>query len=116
MELLQGEKSHLAAEEIYQLVKKEQPNISLGTVYRNLEVLTALGLLARVVFTDGKSRYELAGLGHHHHLICLTCGDTVDIQTCPVSGEIECLMKAQQFQPAHHHFEVYGYCAKCKNL
>ncbi|NPV27395.1 MAG: transcriptional repressor [Firmicutes bacterium] len=115
LDLLKQEKIHLAAEEIYQAVRQTQPNISLGTVYRNLEVLTELGLLSKVVFTDGKSRYELAERGHHHHLICLGCGDTVDIPDCPVDKTIDCFMRDKKFRPARHHFEVYGYCAKCQD-
>ncbi|MDH7478772.1 MAG: transcriptional repressor [Syntrophomonadaceae bacterium] len=64
---------HLSAEEVYQRVKGVQPRISLATVYRNLELLTRLGLLQQFSLADGTRRYELAS-HHHHHLVCIDCG------------------------------------------
>lgn len=105
-------RAHLTADDVFQEVKKVQPNISLGTVYRNLELLTQAGTLAKAVFSDGKSRFEYAG-EHHHHLICLCCGSAVDIPVCPVGEELISFMRNSKFQACHHHFEVYGYCAQC---
>lgn len=105
-------KAHLTADDVFQEVKRCQPNISLGTVYRNLELLTQAGTLSKATFSDGKSRFEFAG-GHHHHLICLNCGTAVDIPACPVGEELLAFMRDSNFQPCHHHFEVYGYCAQC---
>lgn len=112
IQVIRSNRSHLTADDIFQEVKKSQPNISLGTVYRNLELLTQTGSLSKAVFSDGKARFEFAG-GHHHHLICLSCGAAVDIPVCPVGAELTSFMQNSGFQPCHHHFEVYGYCAGC---
>jgi len=114
LETLARQQSHMSAEEIYQTVKMLQPKISLGTVYRNLEVLTETGRTYRTSFTDGKARYELASIGHHHHLVCMKCGEIEDIIACPMEREIESIVQSRDFQPLHHYFEVYGYCRKCK--
>lgn len=103
---------HLTADDVFQRVKTSQPNISLGTVYRNLELLTQAEVLSKAVFSDGKARYEFAG-AHHHHLICLTCGTAIDIPLCPVGDELKAFIHASQFQACAHHFEVYGYCLEC---
>ncbi|KYZ77810.1 hypothetical protein AXX12_17260 [Anaerosporomusa subterranea] len=112
LQVIRSSRAHLTADDIFQQVKKSQPNISLGTVYRNLELLTQAGSLSKAVFSDGKARFEFTG-AHHHHLICLSCGSTVDIPVCPVGEEVTAFMKSSNFQPCHHHFEVYGYCAQC---
>ena len=112
LQAIRTSQAHLTADDIFQQVKKTQPNISLGTVYRNLELLTNSGELSKAVFSDGKARFEFAG-AHHHHLICLSCGSTVDVPVCPVGQELTEFMRESNFLACHHHFEVYGYCAKC---
>lgn len=115
LDVLSQNASHLSAEEIYQTVKQLHPSISLGTVYRNLEILTEIGLIDRVSFADGKSRYELASSGHHHHLVCLKCGEIENIMACPMAKNMEAFMEKRNFQPLLHYFEIYGHCAKCQS-
>jgi Fe2+ or Zn2+ uptake regulation protein len=114
LEALANQNSHLSAEEIYQAVKIENPKISLGTVYRNLEVLTETGKIYRSSFADGKARFELAQAGHHHHLVCMKCGEIENISTCPMVREIAGIIESHDFKPLHHYFEIYGYCRKCR--
>ena len=113
LDLLSASKVHLGAETIYQRVREEQPNISMGTVYRNLDTLSEMGLVRRCSFADGKSRYELEEGDHHHHMICLRCGDIVDLPQCPMDPTMRAYLNSQGFKPSHHHFEVYGYCQNC---
>lgn len=114
LDILTEQQSHLSAEEIYQAVKILQPNISLGTIYRNLEILSEMGTIYRASFADGKARYELASEGHHHHLVCLKCGDIENLTACPMAKDIESFIQSRDFEPLHHYFEIYGYCKKCK--
>lgn len=116
LEVLQMSKAHLCAEDVYQLVRVRQPKISLGTVYRNLEMLVEMGLINRATFADGKSRYEIAAGEPHHHLICLKCGQIEDMPLCPLEKDrdIDIYMQNRHFQPVQHYFEVYGYCANCR--
>jgi Fur family ferric uptake transcriptional regulator len=114
LDVFTNNNAHLSAEEVYQSVKIIRPNISLGTVYRNLEVLVNLGLINRSTFADGKSRYELANGEHHHHLVCIKCGHIEDMHECPMARNIELFIENQDFKPIHHYFEVYGYCSNCK--
>ena len=114
LDTLTNQPAHLSAEEIYQTVKTQQPTISLGTVYRNLEVLTETGKIYRTSFADGKARFELASTGHHHHLVCIKCGEIEDIIACPMARGIESIVKSRDFKPLHHYFEIYGYCRKCQ--
>ncbi|MGI5900852.1 MAG: Fur family transcriptional regulator [Desulfitobacteriia bacterium] len=107
---------HLVAEDVYQIIKSELPNISLGTVYRNLDRLSRQGTLIKTVFPDGKARYERANPKHHHHMICLGCSDIIDILECPLREEIEELAEEENFLIDYHRFEIFGYCKNCHLL
>jgi len=113
LDLLTNSKCHLGAETIYQKIREEQPNISLGTVYRNLDTLNEMGLIERCNFADGKARYEINAGDHHHHMVCMRCGEIEDLPECPMNSEIQSYLSQQDFQPVQHHFEVYGYCSHC---
>ncbi len=81
--LLENEKEHLSAEEVFFLVKKKSPEIGLATVYRTLEILTDLKIIDKVNFNDGVARYDLRkeGAKHfHHHLLCLKCGTIEEVE------------------------------------
>lgn len=114
LEVFNKNNAHLSAEEVYQSVRTARPNISLGTVYRNLEVLVNLGLINRATFADGKSRYEIALGEHHHHLVCIKCGHIEDMPECPMAKGVQVFIQNQDFKPVQHYFEVYGYCANCR--
>ena len=71
---------HLTAEEIYELIKVDYPEIGLATVYRTIQLLLELSLIDRINLDDGFVRYEISNHDgsenkhHHHHLICTKCG------------------------------------------
>ncbi len=113
LDLLENSKCHLGAETIYQKIREEQPNISLGTVYRNLDILTEMGLIHRSSFSDGRARYERNDGDHHHHMVCMSCGEIEDLPECPMNPAIQSYLNKQDFRPVQHNFEVYGYCAQC---
>lgn len=104
----------MTAEEVYSTVRESQPNVSLGTVYRNLQGFSAQGVVRKILLADGKARYELAGNIHHHHLICLTCGDTEEVPWCPIGPEVSAFMNSRNFIAESHQFEIYGYCGRCR--
>ena len=113
LDMVRNGKGLMTAEEVYDNVRLSQPNLSLGTVYRNLQKFSELGLIARVLLADGKARFEISGHTHHHYLICMTCGKTKDVPWCPIGSEINDYMEKQKFAPVSHQFEVYGYCSAC---
>lgn len=115
LDLLVSSPEHMSAEEIYQKARVLQPNISLGTVYRNLDTLSEQGLIIRTSFADGKARYEMAGMDHHHHLICLQCGEIKDLEQCPMAPALKTALQEADFEVVQHQFEVYGYCPKCQH-
>lgn len=114
LDILHESKVHsISADEIVNQAREQQPNISAGTVYRNLNILCDLGLLRQIDSVGATRRYEL-NTGHHHHLVCLGCRETVAIDFCPLNDEVRELAKLSGFDVADHSFEVRGYCTKCR--
>ncbi|MEQ8175601.1 MAG: Fur family transcriptional regulator [Syntrophomonadaceae bacterium] len=105
--------SQLTGEEIASLARDKQPSISTGTVYRNLKLLSELGLIRNVASIDGIRRFENASV-HSHHLVCLRCKNTVEIDFCPMNNELQKLAEKYGFQIADHDFQIRGYCMECK--
>lgn len=76
---LAGTKEHPTADTVYMHVKEEFPNISLGTVYRNLNLLTSLGEAIKISDPDGADRFDGCVLPHSH-FFCTCCGKVLDIE------------------------------------
>ncbi len=115
--LLENEKDHLSAEEIYMLVKLKTPDIGLATVYRTLEMLTELNVLDKVNFNDGLSRYDMRkeGAKHfHHHLLCLECGNIDEIEE-DLLGDVEKIVETNFcFKVTDHRLTFHGICQSCQ--
>lgn len=110
---------HLTSEEIYDMVKKQIPEIGLATVYRNVQVLFEVGFLEKVNLDDGFVRYELAnsndaGNHRHHHLICLECGQVYSFED-DLLEQLECRIRDKMdFKVVNHEVKLYGYCSQCQ--
>ena len=124
IDVLAGTKEHLSAEELYMQVHEAYPNVGLTTVYRTLDLLEGMGVVAKLHFGDGRSRYELieslTNQGHHHHLVCTTCKRVVDYDDF-VDEELELLKKVEKelsrkhgFQIMGHFVQFYGKCSRCR--
>ncbi|GAB6151787.1 Fur family transcriptional regulator [Desulfosporosinus burensis] len=106
---------HLSAEEVYMLVKHQNPEIGLATVYRTLDILAVIGVLLKNDFGDGRSRYEFSRKDehHHHHLICLRCGNVSEFDDDLLESLEAVIIKRNQFKVMDHDLKFYGYCKHC---
>ncbi|MGY4690196.1 ferric iron uptake transcriptional regulator [Salibacterium sp. K-3] len=115
--LLENEKDHLSAEDVYLLVKEKAPEIGLATVYRTLELLNELEVVDKINFGDGVSRYDLRkeGADHfHHHLVCIECGTVDEIQE-DLLGDVEKVVEANwDFKIKDHRLTFHGVCHRCR--
>ena len=114
---LDSKENHMCAEDVYAAVKDENPDIGLATIYRSLELFTALDLLKKLDFGDGKSRYELNDhnlQNSHHHLICLGCGRVVEFSYDGLDEVKQEIAKENGFEVVDSQLKVYGYCAECR--
>ena len=109
---LMTRKDHPTADVVYDHVRKELPNISLGTVYRNLTLLSETGELLRLRVGDGIDHFD-ATTTPHYHFICQKCGCVTDLDM-EVTNSI-CEMASQHFGGTiqGHVTYFYGDCENC---
>lgn len=111
---------HLTAEEIYDCVKEMYPEIGLATVYRTIQVLSDLKLIDNLNLNDGYIRYEIGKVGqdkslhHHHHLICLECGQVLTFEDDLLEKLEEKIQESMGFTVENHDLKLYGICSSCK--
>ncbi len=91
-----------------------------SSVYRNLTILEEVGAVTRIVTSDEFARYELAEhlTGHHHHLICTSCGDVADFELDhatehTLDAALHKAAKAAGFQVGEHRLDLLGTCTNC---
>lgn len=113
LEELQSVKTHPTADEVYGLVRKHLPRISLGTVYRNLEVLSGLGLVRKLENAAGQKRFD-GDMSFHHHIRCVECGRVSDIFNAPKLQGIDQGLDTD-FQVTGFQLEFTGICPQCQN-
>jgi len=109
---------HLTAEEIYECVKTNNPDIGLATVYRTIQLLAELNLIDKLNLGDGFIRYEISNKGqedahHHHHLICLNCGSVLTFQGDFMEDLEDRIQEAMNFTVVDHEVKLFGYCKAC---
>ena len=117
--LSDSEDSHLTAEEIYDVVRLEYPEIGLATVYRTIQLLLELQLIDQINLDDGCVRYEVRGSDaggqhHHHHLICLSCGRVFSFNGDLLETLEEYIRDKNGFQVVDHKVQLYGHCKECQ--
>lgn len=114
--LLENLHDHPSAEEIYQLVRDQNPRVGLATVYRTLELFCELGILHELNFDNNCRRYELEqGDHHHHHLICLKCNKIVEFNDYILKDLEGDIQSRYDFDVVDHRIKFYGYCSDCKS-
>ena len=111
LEELKSVTTHPTADEIYGMVRQKLPRISLGTVYRNLEVLSSLGLVRKLENAAGQKRFD-GDVSPHHHIRCDTCGKVGDIFDAPDISGIEQGVSTD-FQITGLSLEFSGICPQC---
>ncbi|MDX9754723.1 MAG: transcriptional repressor [bacterium] len=112
-EALGRTRSHPTAEWIYDQVKQEIPDLSLGTVYRNLKILVEEGRARVIHAEDGKDHFD-AHVEAHHHLICKQCGKVVDYYTSEETGLAQRIETDTGFLIDSDGLKLSGFCKDCK--
>ncbi len=113
--LLENPNQHLAAEDIYVMVRRAHPEIGMATVYRTLDLLSTEKIINEMNFEEGYSRYELESQTHHHHLVCLKCGKIIEFNDNLLEEVEEVISKEHGFSIVGHLLKFYGYCSHCSN-
>lgn len=106
-------KSHPTADEVYRIVRKRMPKVSLGTVYRNLDLLSESGVIGRLK-TSG-SQYQFDGnTEDHFHVRCVECGRIDDVEAVDIRMPETLVEESSGYQFVGYRLEFRGYCPTCR--
>ena len=111
LEELRAVTTHPTADEIYEMVRKKLPRVSLGTVYHNLQALSRVGVIRKLPGTP--MRFD-GNVRQHYHIRCIHCGGVADL---PITKEIvvlEDVREATDWDLVGHEIEFLGVCPQCK--
>lgn len=111
-EFLQTRKDHPTADMVYTNVRRKNPNISLGTVYRNLTCLAEDGEINRLNMGDGVDRFD-ADTTPHYHFVCTACGCVIDLEMDSIESITEAAAAHFKGHIAGHKTYFYGVCGSC---
>jgi Fur family ferric uptake transcriptional regulator len=113
LEQLRKVVSHPTADEVYAMVRRRLPRISLGTVYRNLEILAEGGAIRRLDMAGRQRRYD-GNLEHHYHVRCVRCGRVGDVVSRPLPELDNAFRGSSDYEIIGHRLELVGLCPRCK--
>ena len=113
-EALGARDDFVSAQQLHAAMKADGSPIGLATVYRALSDLAVEGDADALRAGDGESRYRACvSAGHHHHLICRSCGRTVEIQADDIEQWAAGVAAQHGFRDPQHVVDVFGTCAAC---
>lgn len=105
--------SFASAQEIHDTLKRRGESIGLSTVYRNLQSLAESGEVDALRNDDGEVLYRRCSSGHHHHLVCRSCGTTVEVEGPTVEKWADRTASEHGFVDISHTLEIFGTCVDC---
>lgn len=104
--------THPTVEEVYNALKPDNPNLSLGTVYRNLNQLSEAGMLMKIPIADGSDRFD-GRTDCHYHMICEKCGRVFDIELDCLDEIPQTVMRENGHRITRVTLNLKGVCAGC---
>jgi len=109
------QKGHLSADDLCDLVRREDPGIGRATVYRTLQWMVGAGIARKVDFGEGRSRFE-PSFRHprHFHLVCRSCHRSSEFLSSDVEAIVEEIAGLRGFEPVQTVLQVYGTCEECR--
>lgn len=102
-----------SAQQLHARLRVEGGSVGLATVYRALQQLADDDKVDVRRTEDGEATYRLCSSGHHHHLVCRSCGRTVEVQSRAVERWAATVAQEQGFTGIEHMVEITGTCAAC---
>src|ERR1700685_2565477 len=107
-----GDGTHLSADTIHQRVRHELPDVSLGTIYRTLDILRQIGLVQAFSHDGGAARYE-ATFEKHHHLLCTQCNALSNVRVEGIAQMAVAIAERAGFKDVDFSLTIVGRCADC---
>jgi len=105
--------THPTADELYGLVKRRVPHVSLGTIYRNLDALAEAGVIRKLEMSGMQKRFD-GNLEEHHHVRCISCGRVADVRVETDRDMDYPIMDASGYRITGQTVEFSGLCPECQ--
>lgn len=102
-----------SAQEIHDLLKRSGDTVGLSTVYRTLQALADGGEVDVLRSEEGEALYRRCSDTHHHHLVCRSCGSTVEVEGPTVERWANSIAEKYRFRDVSHTLEIFGTCPAC---
>jgi len=113
-EVLQSFRDFRSAQEIHDLLHKRGTSVGLATVYRTLQKLADAGEVDVLRTEDGEAIYRRCSDTHHHHLVCRSCGATVEVEGPAVERWTRAIATEHGYADVSHTLEIFGTCPACR--
>ncbi len=113
MEALGAGAGHMTADEIMRWTAARYPAINLATIYRTLDLLASVRLVTQTDLGGASSTFELVGESLHHHLVCSSCGATIEVDDALLVPLRERLLRDYGFRAGVSHMALFGTCRAC---
>lgn len=101
------------ASQIHDDLRHAGAGIGLTTVYRTLQLMAGADQLDSIRTDDGETAYRRCSTGHHHHLVCRSCGRTVEVEGPAMETWTTQIAADHGFQDVQHNLEIFGLCSDC---
>ena len=111
--ILAGRDDFRTAQEIHDDLRRLGERVGLTTVYRTLQAMTEAGELDALRTAEGETAYRRCSTGHHHHLVCRSCGRTVEVSGPAVETWANAVAEQHRFRDVSHDLEIFGTCNNC---
>jgi len=106
---------HMTADDLYEKMRDAGSNVGRMTVFRTLDVLAEIGVVRPTYGGSGAAHFVLLEDGHHHHLVCMRCSNTVEFAECYFADDLSQQLSDQfKFKIEGHMLEIYGVCESCQ--
>jgi Fur family transcriptional regulator, ferric uptake regulator len=112
-EILRRTDQFRTASQIHDDLRHSGAGIGLTTVYRTLQLMAGADQLDSIRTDDGETAYRRCSTGHHHHLVCRSCGRTVEVEGPAMESWTTQIAEAHGFRDVQHNLEIFGLCGEC---
>lgn len=112
-DLMQGADEFRTAQQVHDQLRAVGAKVGLATVYRALQSMAEAGEVDVLRTPDGEAAYRHCSEGHHHHLVCRSCGYSIEIEATEVEAWAARVAESHGFTQAGHELEVFGLCREC---
>jgi Fur family ferric uptake transcriptional regulator len=112
LSVLSGARTHPTADEVHMMVRERLPRVSLGTVYRNLEILAREGMIQTIAAAGERRRYD-GTVSEHHHIRCTVCGRVEDVELEPSADLGHMIRDDRGFSVQGYTLCFEGICREC---